>query len=55
MSEKLADHFPPRPSAEQAAEIRRRQRGRNVAVALTILAVSVLFFAITVVKLSHSG
>ena len=37
----------------EAAEFRRRQKGRNVAILLVLIALSVLFFAITIVKMSH--
>jgi 4-amino-4-deoxy-L-arabinose transferase-like glycosyltransferase len=46
--------FPPRPTLLEAAEMRRRQRGRNVALGLVLGALAVLFFAITIVKLSHA-
>lgn len=46
--------LPPRPGPEQEAEIRRRQRGRNVAMMTVLAALAVLFFAITIVKLSRS-
>jgi hypothetical protein len=47
--------FPPRPSAIEAAEIIRRQRGRNLALLLVLSALALLFFAITMVKLGHMG
>lgn len=45
---------PPRPEAFPPAELQRRQRGRNVAMLWALLALAVLFFAITLVKLSHA-
>jgi hypothetical protein len=45
--------FPPRPTPAQAAEMVRRQRGRNIALLVVLLSVIVLFFAITMVKLGH--
>ncbi len=48
------DEFPPRPGPVEAAELRRRQRGRNVAMMVVLAALVVLFFAITIVKLSRS-
>jgi hypothetical protein len=45
--------FPPRPNAAQAADMVRRQRGRNVALMLVLVCLVVLFFAITLVKLGH--
>jgi hypothetical protein len=47
--------FPPRPTAAQAEEIRRRQRGRNLALILVLAGLALLFFAITVVKLGKLG
>ena len=47
--------FPPRPSPAQAAELIRRQRGRNIALIVVLTGVAVLFFAITLVKLGHFG
>ena len=48
------DEFPPRPGPEETAEMRRRQRGRNVAMMVVLVALAVLFFAITIVKMSHA-
>jgi hypothetical protein len=48
------DDFPPRPGPVEAAELRRRQRGRNVAMMVVLAGLVVLFFAITIVKLSRS-
>jgi hypothetical protein len=48
------DEFPPRPGPLEAAEVHRRQRGRNVAVMVVLAALVVLFFAITIVKLAHA-
>jgi uncharacterized membrane protein YcfT len=51
----MSDSFPPRPTPAQAAEMIRRQRGRNVALMLVLVCLVVLFFAITMVKLGHMG
>jgi hypothetical protein len=37
----------------EAAEFRRRQRGRNIAMLLVLIGLSALFFAITIVKMTH--
>jgi hypothetical protein len=37
----------------EAAEFRRRQRGRNIAMLVVLIGLSVLFFAITIVKMTH--
>jgi uncharacterized protein involved in exopolysaccharide biosynthesis len=44
---------PPRPTPEQVAEIRRRRRGRNIAMIIVLVALAALFYAITVVKFLH--
>lgn len=40
-------------SESEAAEFRRRQRGRNIALLVVLLGLSALFFAITIVKMLH--
>ena len=50
----MSDEFPPRPDVFQAADMQRRQRGRNLALLWTLLGLAALFFAITIVKLSHA-
>jgi hypothetical protein len=47
------DVFPPPLSAAEATELRRRQRGRNIALLVVLVALCVLFYAITFVKFSH--
>jgi hypothetical protein len=44
---------PPRMTDAEAAEFRRRQKGRNIALLLVLIALSVLFFAVTIVKMIH--
>jgi hypothetical protein len=44
---------PPRMTEAEAAEFRRRQKGRNIALLLVLIALSVLFFAVTIVKMIH--
>jgi hypothetical protein len=44
---------PPRMTEAEAAEFRRRQKGRNIAILLVLIALSALFFAITIVKMIH--
>ncbi len=48
------DNFPPRLSAAAAAELHRKQRGRNVAMMVVLGALAALFFAITLVKLARA-
>ncbi len=48
------EEFPARPTPAEAAELQRRTRGRNRAMLVVLLGVAVLFFAITIVKLSKS-
>jgi hypothetical protein len=47
------DGFPRRLTPVEAAELRRRQRGRNLALLVVLVAVVVLFYAISIVKLGH--
>ena len=49
------EDFPPRPTPAQAAAIAKRLRGRNVALGPALTALAVLFFAITIAKLSSSS
>ena len=44
---------PPRMTEAEATEFRRRQKGRNIAMLLVLIGLSALFFAITIVKLTH--
>ena len=37
----------------EAAEFHRRRRGRNIAMLLVLAALAALFFAITIVKMTH--
>ena len=46
----MSDSFPPPLSASEAAELRRRQRGRNIALLLVLIGVAALFYAISMVK-----
>ncbi len=46
----LDEAFPPPLSPEAAAELRRRQRGRNIAMLVVLIAVAALFYAIAVVR-----
>ncbi len=46
--------FPPPLSAVDAAALRRRQRGRNVAVLIVLIGVAALFYAISIVKFKVS-
>jgi len=42
--------FPPPLSAADTAELRRRQRGRNIALLIALIGVAALFYAISMVK-----
>jgi hypothetical protein len=44
---------PPKMTDAEAAEFRRRQKGRNIAMLLVLIGLSALFFAITIVKMAH--
>ncbi len=54
MSGPLGDEFPPRPTPLEAAAMRQRRRGRNIALLVALLAFCALFYVITLVKLAHS-
>jgi hypothetical protein len=49
------EEFPPRPTRQQGEEMARRRRGRNIAMLVLLLALCVLFFAITIAKMSAHG
>ncbi len=48
------EEFPPPLTPAEAAELRRKQRGRNVALLIALVALAALFYAIAIVKLGHS-
>jgi hypothetical protein len=48
------DEFPPRPTAAQEAELKRRLRGRNLALIWSLAVLAALFFAISIVKLARA-
>jgi hypothetical protein len=50
----MDDGFPPPLSPREAAELRRRQRGRNWALLAALLLVAALFYAISMVKFKVS-
>lgn len=43
--------FPPRPTETEGDALRRRRRGRNIAVVAILVGLSALFYAITIVKM----
>ena len=44
---------PPRPTPKQAEEMRRRRRGRNIAMLVVLIALVALFYAISIVRLKQ--
>ena len=44
---------PPRMTDAEATEFRRRQKGRNLAILCVLFGLCALFFAITIVKMTH--
>jgi len=48
------DDFPPPLSPAEAVELRRRQRGKNIALLVVLIAMAALFYAIAVVKFKVS-
>jgi hypothetical protein len=45
---------PPRPTSGQAESFRSRRRGRNWAIMLVLFGLAALFYAITIVKMTHA-
>ena len=50
----MDDGFPAPMPPEVAAEFRRRQRGRNLALLIVLIGVAALFYAIAVVRFKVS-
>jgi len=48
------DEFPPPLSPAEATELRRRQRGKNLALVVVLVAVAALFYAISIVRFKVS-
>jgi len=48
------DEFPPPLSPAEAIELRRRQRGKNLALVVVLVAVAALFYAISIVRFKVS-
>lgn len=46
----MDDAFPPPLSPTEAADLRRRQRGRNVVLLCVLVGLAALFYAISIVK-----
>lgn len=46
---------PPPMAPEIAAEFRRRRRGRNIAMLVVLIGLSLLFYAIAMVKMFKPG
>ena len=51
----MARDLDARPPVVTDAALARRRRGRNIAMLVVLLALAVLFYAIAMVKLSHTG
>ena len=50
----MDDAFPPPLTPAEAAEFRRRQRGKNLVLLIILVAVAGLFYAIAIVKFKVS-
>ncbi len=48
------DEEPPRPTPIEAAAFRTRRRGRNWAIMIVLFGLALLFYAITIVKMTHA-
>jgi len=44
------DEFPPPLSTAEATELRRRQRGKNIALLVVLIGLAALFYAISMVR-----
>ena len=44
------DDYPPPLSPEEAKELRRRQRGKNIVLLLVLIGMAGLFYAIAIVR-----
>ncbi len=49
------DHVPPAPEPISDAALARRRRGRNLAMLVVLVAIVVLFYAISMVKMAQTG
>jgi hypothetical protein len=47
----LSDHL----TRAQSEEVARRRRGRNIAMLIVLLALCLLFYAISIVKMTKGG
>jgi hypothetical protein len=50
----MPDQTPPELRRPRRDDISRRRRGRNLAMLLVLVAVCILFYAITIVKMTKS-
>lgn len=48
------DDFPPPLSPAEAAELRRRQRGKNIVLLVVLIGLAALFYAISMVRFKVS-
>ncbi|AHJ65252.1 hypothetical protein [Granulibacter bethesdensis] len=46
-------NFPPRLTQEQSDELRRKRRGRNLAMLIVLFGMAFLFYAMAMVKIAH--
>ncbi len=51
----MVETFPTPLTPEEAAVLIRRRRGRNIAMLAALLCLSLLFYAIAMVKMSKTG
>ncbi len=47
--------FPPQMGPEQAREFKRRRRGRNIALLLALVALCLIFYGLSMVKLAATA
>jgi hypothetical protein len=46
--------YPPRPGPSEGQEMRKRRRGRNIAMLVVLIGLCLLFYAIAIVKLTKT-
>ncbi len=48
----MSDDFPPPMRPDEAREFKRRRRGRNIALLLVLIAVCLVFYGLSMVKMT---
>ena len=48
----MVDDFPPQMRPDEAREFKRRRRGRNIALLLALIALCLVFYGLSMVKMA---